>query len=323
MQNYGTVIIMATDLSFFIEKINRHACFSGTVCYDEPLSNHTTFKVGGPADVWIRPAASCFPDYTAILMTEAQKKGVPVFILGGGANIVVADKGIRGIVLDTGYFTDKDIAIRQGSVVFHAGTPVDTAVQLASGYNLTGLEFLSGMPGTIGGAVWMNARCYECSVSDRLGDVTISDESGKRTTVPFVAEDYGYKKSPFQNRSVVILSAQFLLQPGEPAAIQQHIAAYRADRLAKGHYQFPCAGSVFKNSRYFGKATGKLIDELGLRGLCVGGAAVAPFHGNIIINTGAATAADIRNLVDIVTDRVKTATGFELETEILFVGAWD
>jgi UDP-N-acetylmuramate dehydrogenase len=133
---------------------------------------------------------------------------------------------------------------------------------------------------------------------------------------------FGYKRSPFQGRSCLILEAGFALRPGKPGEIRRTMETHRRDREAKGHYRCPSAGSAFKNSRDFGKATGMIIDELGLRGLRIGGAQVAPYHGNIIINAGGATAADIRALVDEVARRVKDAAGLTLEPEILFVGDW-
>jgi len=131
---------------------------------------------------------------------------------------------------------------------------------------------------------------------------------------------FGYKRSPFQGMGCLILSACFKLEHGEENVIRGEMEKNRRDRRGKGHYLFPCAGSAFKNNRDFGKPTGLIIDELGLRGFQVGGAQVAPFHGNIVINTGNATAADIRALMDEVAAKVKAATGFVLEPEILFVG---
>ena len=174
----------------------------------------------------------------------------------------------------------------------------------------------------MGGAVWMNARCYEKSVADALAATEILDQSGARRWVPARPEDFGYKKSPFQGQSSLILAARFALAPRREAEIREDMAEHRRDRETKGHYRYPSAGSAFKNNRDFGKPTGKIIDELGLRGLTIGGARIAPWHGNIIINTGNAAAAEIRALTEETARRVKAATGFSLEPEILFVGDW-
>ena len=166
----------------------------------------------------------------------------------------------------------------------------------------------------------MNARCFGKSVSDILVETAILDEKQDPVSVPFRAEDFGYKKSPFQNRNILILSATFAVDARDTAAIRTEMEAHRQDRRGKGHYRFPSAGSVFKNNRGFGKPTGQIIDELGLCGLRRGGVMVAPFHGNIIINAGGATTADIRALVGEVRERVRAALGIELESEVLFVG---
>jgi UDP-N-acetylmuramate dehydrogenase len=203
---------------------------------------------------------------------------------------------------------------------------MDRAAELAADAGLSGLEFMAGMPGTVGGGVWMNARCYEREIADALVETWVLDFSKTATNgplaVPADRAAFGYKRSPFQNRPWLILSAVFELRPGDTGEIRAQMEAYRRDREAKGHYRFPSAGSAFKNNRGFGKPTGKIIDELGLRGLRIGGAQVAPFHGNIIINIGGAKAADIRALVDEVGAQVKTAAGLVLEPEILFVGDW-
>jgi UDP-N-acetylmuramate dehydrogenase len=293
------------------------------VRYDEPMKNHTTFKVGGNADCWLRIEGKDFSFFCAALLRRAAAAEVPVFILGGGANIVVSDKGFRGIVLDTSAYNE--CKSNEDEVSFCCGTSIDGAAEFAAGKGLSGLEFLAGMPGSIGGAVWMNARCYSKEIADFISwveviDYTIDDDPLiKKITVS--KSDFSYKKSPYQGKNYLILSAGFKLSKGDAAAIKAEMEKNRNDRKEKGHYNFPCAGSAFKNNTDFGKPTGQIIDELGIKGLSVGGAQVAPYHGNIIINTGEATAADIRTLVDTVAAKVKDATGFVLEPEILFVGA--
>ncbi|MDR2434970.1 MAG: UDP-N-acetylmuramate dehydrogenase [Treponema sp.] len=304
--------------------------------YNEPMACHTTFKVGGPADCYAKPLGDGFPAFAACLLRAARADGTPVFILGGGANIVVADRGIRGIVLDTSGWTGETgeggAGLGDGlAMCFRSGTGADAAAELAAGAALSGLEFLAGMPGSIGGAVWMNARCYEREIADALIETEIIDFSeaeGSKGSAPRllrISSDraaFGYKRSPFQSRPCLILSAGFALKSGREREIRSEMEAYRRDREAKGHYRYPSAGSAFRNNRAFGKPTGKIIDELGLRGLRIGGAQVAPFHGNIIINDGGAAASDIRALTAEVATRVKAAAGFVLEPEILFVGDW-
>ncbi|MCL1931488.1 MAG: UDP-N-acetylmuramate dehydrogenase [Treponema sp.] len=290
------------------------------------MAELSTFKAGGPADCWLRPCGEGFPSFTAALINAVRAGGIPLFILGGGANILAADAGIRGIVLDTRGWTGAiEQPRREGLLRLRAGTSLDDAAEIAANAGLSGLEFFAGMPGSVGGAVWMNARCYGQEIADVLAETEVIDFSGSAPRcVRLIADkkEFGYKKSPFQGRDMLILSASFRLTAGKTAAIRAAMDAHRADREAKGHYRFPSAGSVFKNNSAFGKPTGQIIDELGLCGLQKGGAQVAPWHGNIIVNTGGASASDIRALVDEVAARVKTAAGFTLEPEILFIGEW-
>jgi len=316
-----------------IRKIIEHSlelfpCDAG-VRYKEPMSDHTTFKVGGPADCYLRPHGETFPGFCTELISQARKKNVPVFILGGGANIVVSDKGIRGIVLDMGAWRGQSVwalCAEKDELIIKSGTEIDQAVDIAVSPQLSGFEFLAGMPGTIGGAIWMNARCYSKEVSDILSWTEIINFEGvaeggePRTERISTGEGFGYKTSPFQKKDCLILSACFKLKPGKKDKILAEMEKNRQDRDDKGHYNFPCAGSIFKNNPDFGKHTGIIIDELGLKGLKKGGAQVADFHGNIIINTGKAKAADIRKLVNEVADKVKAAKGFVLEPEVLFIG---
>lgn len=300
----------------------NHPCKVDIRC-NEPMAEHTSFKVGGKADCWLRPAGEGFPHFSSALLSRTRAEGIPVFILGGGANIVVSDKGIRGIVLDTGSWKGQFAA--EGEIVFRSGTSADEAADCAASAGLCGLEFLAGMPGSVGGVVWMNARCYGSEIADVLAWTEIIDFGGgepARVSIPADKADFGYKRSPFQKKDCLILSAGFRLESGDTDKIRSQMEKNRHDRKEKGHYLFPCAGSAFKNNHDFGKPAGVIIDELGLRGFQLGGAQVAPFHGNIVINTGGASAADIRALTDEVAARVKAAAGFTLEPEILFVGDW-
>jgi UDP-N-acetylmuramate dehydrogenase len=323
-----------------IQKIIEH-CLAESHCeidvrYNEPMKEHTTFKVGGNADCWIKPDGDGFTSFCAELLKKSREDNIPVFILGGGANIVVSDKGVRGIVLDMSGWNGESVwtlCANEDELVLKSGTSIDEAVDTALAYGFKGLEFLAGMPGTIGGAVWMNARCYEKEMADVITWVEIicrenvvgaqeSDYVIKRIMVDG-KKGFEYKKSPFQDMDCLILSAALKLEKGDKEEILAAMEKNREDRQEKGHYLFPCAGSVFKNNRNHGKPTGQIIDELGLKGKKTGDAQIAPFHGNIVINTGNAKANDIHALVGEVAAIVKTKTGCILEPEILFVGDWD
>jgi len=301
--------------------------------FDEPMSAHTSFKVGGPADCWVRPSGDDSYGFTAALIGAAQREDIPLFILGGGANILISDKGIRGICLDTGGWTGEYLnpqspiaqSLPETEIVFLSGTSLDEAAEAAAAKGLGGLEFLAGMPGSMGGALWMNARAYEREIADVVTEADILDYSAAavmRHTIKVDKTQFDYKRSPFQNNRQLILSARFSLQERNKGEIRAKMEEHRSDRRNKGHYLFPSAGSAFKNNRGFGKPTGQIIDELGLKGQSIGGAQIAPFHGNIIVNTGGATAENIRALLEYTAAQVKEKTGFILEPEIILAGDW-
>jgi UDP-N-acetylmuramate dehydrogenase len=292
--------------------------------FGEPMAPHTSFKTGGPADLWIRPRGDLFPPFAGLLFRRAAEQGCPVFVLGGGANLLVSDRGIRGIVLDTGGWRGLR---REGEGIFvKSGTSVGEMTSFSAAQGLSGLEFLAGMPGTLGGALWMNARCYGKSVSDVLGETEIletGEGQGGIRRIKARPGDFAYKKSPFQAGGALILGAVLELRAGDAGEIRREMEEHIRDREQKGHYRFPSAGSAFKNNRAFGKTSGQIIGEAGLRGFQVGGAQVAPWHGNIVINRGGARAADIRALLDQVAARVAGETGLRLEREILLAGEWE
>lgn len=289
----------------------------GSVSFDEPLSGHTSFRVGGPADAYVVPEDAA--EITVVLRAAARER-IPVFVLGGGANILVSDAGIRGVVLDLSRI--RHIDLREGELIVGAGYPMSDAAAWAAARGASGPDFLYSMPGSVGGSVWMNARCYGTSVSDILRWVTLVDAAqGRHRYVP-PADEFAYKKSPFQTRRSVIFEACFSVKEEEPETIAARMREIEADRRAKGHFDAPSAGSVFKNNRAFGKPTGRIIDELGLKGHRIGGARISPLHGNIILNTGTATAADILALIRHVETTVEEATGFRLEREVMPVGSW-
>jgi UDP-N-acetylmuramate dehydrogenase len=289
----------------------------GRVAAAEPMRAHTSFRLGGPADLYLVPAD---PEDLAAALSVLATEGVPAFLLGGGTNLLVADGGIRGAVVDlTGI---RGLEAGPDTVSALCGTPIDDAAGFARDRGLSGLEFAASLPGTVGGAVWMNARCYEREIADALESVETLDAGLALRRRLFEPAEWGYKRSPFQSTTDVILRAVFRLGPGDPGTIEEAMRRHRQDREVKGHFLHPCAGSVFKNDRSFGKPTGRLIDELGLKGLRIGGAQVAPYHGNIIVNLGDATAADVRALIERVEREVADRLGLHLEREVILAGDW-
>lgn len=296
----------------FLGRINP----SPTWSKDVPLAPYTSFRIGGPADYLVEPSDE---EQVATLVDFCRREGLPYFVLGGGANVLISDRGIRGLTLLTRRL--RAFEIRDGKVRLGCGWDVDAAAARCQALGFRCLDFAAGMPGSVGGAVWMNARCYEREVADILVSARVLGPGGPYT-YRFDSADWAYKRSPFQGRPDVILEAVFSLQEDDPQRIATDMQGLRADRERKGHYRAPSAGSVFKNNRAFGQPSGALIDRLGLKGLRVGGAQVSEWHANIIVNTGSATAREVRDLVELVKQRVLEATGFLLEEEVLYVGDW-
>jgi len=285
--------------------------------FEEPMAKHTSFRIGGPADLYLVPEDA---EELSNALSICRRDGVPCFLLGGGTNILVADRGVRGVVIDLSRVSR--IEPEGQCISAECGAEISRVSETALRMGLAGLEFAYALPGTVGGAVWMNARCYDREMSDVLRWVDWIDTDGSRRRLAIDPKEWSYKRSPFQGNDWLILKAGLELTPGDPVEIQASMSDHRQDRERKGHFRYPCAGSVFKNNRAFGAPTGKLVDSLGLNGRRIGGAQIAPYHGNIIINTDRAAAADVRELIELVEREVRVQLGFQLEREVLLVGDW-
>jgi UDP-N-acetylmuramate dehydrogenase len=306
----------------FIDKCNIDA----ETLYDEAMRSHTTFRIGGPADAFVRPRT---PEAFSRLLFEAAAEGIPVALVGGGANLLVADSGIRGIVASTAFLRSLSLQ-PDGSTYAGAGFPVVGLVGEALHHGLSGLEFAAGLPGSIGGAVFMNARCYDMEFADIIETVDYlvpgSHAAGGVTpgTTAIDRSDWAYKHTPFmpggQLEGALILGANLRLAPGDPVRIAARMRELEADRVAKGRFDYPSAGSLFRNNRAFGRPVGKLLDELGFRGRRVGDAMVNPKHANIFVNAGNATASDMVRLIDEARAAAMDAFGFELVPEVVLLG---
>lgn len=295
----------------------RKINIAGEIRTDEPLAEHTTFRVGGPADLFARPEDA---RDVATLLAWASEHEVPWFAIGGGSNILVSDRGVRGLVVDTTSLSG--IRVEGTTLTAGAGEPVSDVAAFAADRGLAGLDFIYAMPGSTGGAVWMNARCYGGEVSEVLAGVELVEPDGSAGHYSPQDDDFGYKRSPFMTRASVMTSVSFRLRPGEPGRLWPAMREHEADRRAKGHFAAPCAGSVFKNNRAFGRPSGAIIDSLGLRGYAVGRAKVSDLHANIVVNTGDATASELRAVIEHVRREVSRRLGLELEREVLYVGDW-
>ena len=305
--------------------------------HNEPIASKTTFKVGGNVKLFIEPKDS---DQLTTAINILQNHNSRFFVLGGGSNVVFPDSDFECPVISTEKLNSVFIEDSTNTpadkvlVTCLAGTPMATFVNFCTKNNLSGAEQFAGLPGSIGGAVFMNARCFDKSISDILYGTqhleysNLTDNQGNQSCTTkivneiFNAQDWDYKKSPFQNQNKIITQATFLLtkkSPQEHDEIEKLCKFYINERVSKGHFKYPSAGSVFKNNHTFGKPSGKIIDEAGLKGYTIGGAQIAPFHGNFIININHAKADDIKQLVTHIQKVVNEKYGFNLETEIIFV----
>ncbi len=312
------------------KKDNFPLQFTDTLQKKVKLDIFTSFKIGGYADIYSEP--SSLEELEAAL-AFTRREQLHSILLGGGTNMLIPDEGIRGMVIHT--HNMRHIRLLKDKpeprIEAEAGTTMQELTEFCAEHGLSGLEDFAGLPGTVGGAVFMNARCYEKSIADVLIAASVLHFSEKQCIIESYSlqqEEWAYKHSPFQpqdkqyaaigNGRKIIVSATFKAASGNKAAIRKKMEERIADRTEKGHFRLPSAGSAFKNNHVFGKPSGKLIEEAGLRGFQIGGAQIAPWHGNFIVNTGSATANDVMELVKTIQKRVKEQTGFELEPEMIF-----
>ncbi|MEE1013343.1 MAG: UDP-N-acetylmuramate dehydrogenase [Clostridia bacterium] len=303
---------MLTDMTM---RLISEIVSASKVRADESMSRHTTFRIGGKADLLVEPAE--VNQAEAVIKLLHQMK-IPYMILGNGSNILVGDKGIRGVVVKLGNeFAAHDV---EGSVITaQSGIKLSRLANFALGNNLTGLEFAAGIPGTLGGAIYMNAGAYGGEMKQIIREVTYLDEKGVRNTVKGEECAFGYRTSIFSKMSgCVILSCKIELQEGDPTEIRATMDDLAERRVSKQPLNLPSAGSTFKRPE--GYFAGKLIQDAGLMGFQVGGAAVSTKHAGFVVNEGGATAADVRALIEQVQIKVKEQFGVELEPEVKFIG---
>ncbi len=313
---YAYHALLLTDvpnLRDLCKKINIRS----PLLFEEPMSRHTSFKIGGPADVFARPQDE---NECRELLAFCKTYGILYFLLGAGSNILVSDYGIEGMVIDLGGLSG--IEVSGESVTAQCGAPVSDACDAALAHSLSGMEFIYSMPGSIGGAIWMNARCYGVSVSDVLSSVEYMGDDLCIRDMRISPDMFAYKRSPFQTMNCVILKGTFILKHGNEESIRAEMEARKTDREKKGHFLAPCAGSIFKNNREFGRSTGEILDSLGAKGLSIGNARVSPLHANIIVNNGKAKAEDVYELMTSMEETAYKSLGIRLEREVILIGRW-
>ena len=283
------------------------------ILVNEPMARHTTFRVGGPADVLFLPESG---GAVARALAAAKALGVEAYVIGNGSNLIVRDGGVRGLVIGLG--EGMSAVSREGNVVAaQAGATLARVSAFAQGEGLSGLEFASGIPGTLGGGCAMNAGAYGGQLSDVLVDARVLLDGVVRTLT--VEEmQMGYRTSLPLRRGGIVISARFALTPDDPEAIAARMRELNARRRDKQPLNYPSAGSTFKRPE--GYFAGALIEQAGLKGKRVGGAQVSEKHAGFIVNTGGATAADILTLIGTVQDEVADRFGVRLETEVRILG---
>ncbi|MCH5211668.1 MAG: UDP-N-acetylmuramate dehydrogenase [Oscillospiraceae bacterium] len=280
----------------------------------EPMSKHTSFRIGGPADVFISVSAE---KELAALIKEAKLQNVPFMIVGNGSNMLVSDNGIRGLVIQIAQ-NMSEYEITGTIVKAQAGILMSKLASAVLKAELTGFEPLSGIPGTLGGGIFMNAGAYGGELKDIIKSVTYIDDEGNIKTIYNSECAFGYRKSVFSGGGKYILSAVLELEKGDESEIRRAMADYNKRRSDKQPLNMPSAGSTFK--RPDGYFAGKLIQDAGLMGYSIGGAQVSEKHAGFIINKGGATAKNVLDLIEYVQKTVKEKFGVDLEPEVRLVG---
>lgn len=284
------------------------------VALDEPLSEHTTFEIGGPADVFVTPDDA---DELAEVIAACKEANAPYFVLGCGSDLLVSDEGYRGVIVS---LTEglMGVAVDGREMSCQAGVGLREASEMACELGLSGLEFACGIPGSIGGACYMNAGAYDGCIANVLKSVRVLMPDGSVDTLGVDELDLGYRKSRIADEGLVVLSATFALKKGDPEAIRETMDDLTRRREEKQPLDKPSAGSTFKRPE--GHFAGKLISDAGLKGWRSGGAAVSKKHAGFVVNLGSATAADVHAVIEHVQDEVERQFGVRLEPEVRFLG---
>ena len=285
-----------------------------SILIDEPMSRHTTFRVGGPADFFVTPKAK---EEVRDVIRICKEAGMPYYIIGNGSNLLVSDAGYRGVIVQI-YKEMNEVKVEGDLVKAQAGALLSGIAAKALGAELSGFEFASGIPGTIGGACVMNAGAYGGEMKDVLESVTVLTGEGKIIELGRNELELGYRTSVIAKKGYIVLGAVLKLERGDGEKIKTYMDELKEKRVTKQPLEYPSAGSTFKRPE--GYFAGKLIEDAGLRGFQVGGAQVSEKHCGFVINRDHATAADIMELMRQVQIRVKENSGVDLEPEVKRLG---
>ncbi|MFR8627521.1 MAG: UDP-N-acetylmuramate dehydrogenase [Dorea formicigenerans] len=297
----------------FYDKLNN-VIAKDSILIDEPMSRHTTFRVGGPADFFVTPKAK---EEVRDVIRICKEAGMPYYIIGNGSNLLVSDAGYRGVIVQI-YKEMNEVKVEGDLVKAQAGALLSGIAAKALGAELSGFEFASGIPGTIGGACVMNAGAYGGEMKDVLESVTVLTGEGKIIELGRNELELGYRTSVIAKKGYIVLGAVLKLECGDGEKIKTYMDELKEKRVTKQPLEYPSAGSTFKRPE--GYFAGKLIEDAGLRGFQVGGAQVSEKHCGFVINRDHATAADIMELMRQVQIRVKENSGVDLEPEVKRLG---
>lgn len=297
----------------FYDKLNN-VIAKDSILIDEPMSRHTTFRVGGPADFFVTPKAK---EEVRDVVRICKEAGMPYYIIGNGSNLLVSDAGYRGVIVQI-YKEMNEVKVEGDLVKAQAGALLSGIAAKALGAKLSGFEFASGIPGTIGGACVMNAGAYGGEMKDVLESVTVLTGEGKIIELGRNELELGYRTSVIAKKGYIVLGAVLKLERGDGEKIKTYMDELKEKRVTKQPLEYPSAGSTFKRPE--GYFAGKLIEDAGLRGFQVGGAQVSEKHCGFVINRDHATAADIMELMRQVQIRVKENSGVDLEPEVKRLG---
>lgn len=286
------------------------------ICLQEPMAAHTTFRVGGPADCFLQLENT---EQLIRVQRYLNQVGVPFFLLGNGSNLLVSDDGYRGVILQIGQRMSK-IEVNDCMITAQAGASLAQVARAAMEHGLTGLEFASGIPGTVGGGVVMNAGAYDGEMSQVVVQVNVINSEGEVMELDNSTMEFGYRTSTIKSNPFTVTEVTFRLEKGDREQIKARMDELASRRREKQPLEYPSAGSTFKRPK--GYFAGKLIMDAGLRGYQSGGARVSDKHCGFVINTGGATAWDIYDVIREVQERVKEKFNVDLETEVLFLG-WE
>ena len=300
-------------LQEFCHKLEK-VITKGTILTGEPMSRHTSFQIGGPADVFVQPATG---DEVRQAICLAREEQIPFFVVGNGSNLLVSDDGFRGMIIQIGRNL-QEISVVDDEIYVQAGALLSRVARTALEHELTGMEFAAGIPGSLGGAVAMNAGAYGGEMKDILVEAEVLTPEGEIRNLTLEELDLGYRHSCIFEKDYIVLGARLRLEKGDKEAIKTRMDELAKARREKQPLEYPSAGSTFKRPE--GYFAGALIQDAGLKGYTVGGAQVSEKHSGFVVNRGGATAEEVLFLIRQVQKKVKNRFGVTMEPEVRMLG---